>query len=131
MYSIGINLFLIHFTRYREKSKEGRSCCKKCLQHTCSRSAEAISALFAAPTRGGNTHISHESVPKSRFMTASPSREKPLVGIFTGFLLIENVEYGTRLLPSGRSSDCRETPSLPSEGRWPGVAGSEGWELKV
>ena len=26
---------------------------------------------------------------------------------------------------------CQRTPSLPSEGKWPGVAGSEGWELKV
>ena len=31
------------------------------------------------PLRGGNTHISQKSVPKSRFLTASPSREKPLV----------------------------------------------------
>ena len=32
--------------------------------------------------------------------------------------------------PSG-SRDSRSTPSLPSEGRWPGAAGSEGWALKV
>ena len=31
------------------------------------------------PQRGGDTHISQKSVPKSRFLTASPSREKPLV----------------------------------------------------
>ena len=48
------------------------------------------------------THISHESVPKSRFMTASPSREKPLVEIFTGYEGMNRVGHGTRLLPSGR-----------------------------
>ena len=40
---------------------------------------------FLPPQRGGNTHISHESVPKSRFMTASPSREKPLAVTYTLF----------------------------------------------
>ena len=28
-----------------------------------------------------------------------------------------------------RSGESRRTPSLPLEGRWAGVAGSEGWKL--
>ena len=36
-------------------------------------------AWSAPPRQGGITHISHPPVPKSRGMTASPSREKPLV----------------------------------------------------
>ena len=35
------------------------------------------------------THISQKSVPKSRFLTASPSREKPLVGISTWYRFME------------------------------------------
>ena len=30
-----------------------------------------------------------------------------------------------------RSGESRRTPGLPFEGRWAGVAGSEGWKLKV
>ena len=48
------------------------------------------------------THISQKSVPKSRFLTASPSREKPLVGIGTLHDITNIVGYGTRLLPSGQ-----------------------------
>ena len=31
----------------------------------------------------------------------------------------------------GGHLNMSKDPSLPSEGRWPGIAGSEGWELKV
>ena len=57
---------------------------------------------YLPPRWGGNTHISHESVPKSRFMTASPSREKPLAGDCTCFNRRNCVRSRTRLLPSGR-----------------------------
>ena len=31
----------------------------------------------------------------------------------------------------GGHLNMSKNPSLPFEGRWPGIAGSEGWELKV
>ena len=66
------------------------------------------------------THISHESVPKSRFMTASPSREKPLVEIFTGYDRTPCVGHGTRLLPSGRHPRVASlAPSGQFTSGWP------------
>ena len=70
--------------------------------------------LHCLPPRwGGITHISQKKCFVALFLTASPSREKPLVDIFTWFLLIKNVGYGTRLLPSGRS--C-QPPALRNRG---------------
>ena len=67
----------------------------------------------AAGLRSAVTHISQKSVPKSRFLTASPSREKPLVGIGTLHDITNIVGYGTRLLHSGRS--C-QPPALRNRG---------------
>ena len=71
------------------------------------------SSVSDSPKRGQNgkclllppsavTHISQKSVPKSRFLTASPSREKPLVVDRTVSNRKNILRYGTRLLPSGR-----------------------------
>ena len=51
------------------------------------------------------THISQKSVPKSRFLTASPSREKPWVVISTVSRIMEvRWTWDKRLLPQwGRS----------------------------
>ena len=70
--------------------------------------------LHCLPPRwGGITHISQKKCFVALFLTASPSREKPLVEIFIWFLLIKNVGCGTRLLPSGRS--C-QPPALRNRG---------------
>ena len=47
------------------------------------------------------THISQKSVPKSRFLPASPSREKPLLEISAWFGRTYNCGYGDKASPLG------------------------------
>ena len=70
------------------------------LQSTIFYSSSNTQDASPQPSAAG-THISHE-IALGDFMTASPSREKPLVVTSTLYHRSKNVQHRTRLLPSGR-----------------------------
>ena len=55
------------------------------------------------------THISQKSVPKSRFLPASPSREKPLVQTCSYYDRMKYVESGTKASPLGEKLSAQLT----------------------
>ena len=74
----------------------------RCYSYQCADRFQSAGGRFAAPLGRHHPHQSENRFRRADFLTASPSREKPLAEVFTFYNRTACVGYGTRLLPPGR-----------------------------